>query len=215
MSIDKIRLVTGNLTNYPDADAIVNAANNKLQGGNGVCGAIFKAAGWDLMQESCNEYPMDQAGLRCPTGDAVATPAHGLPNKVVIHAVGPIYNPAPLWDTQNEEELASAYTESLAIAHRLGLKRIAFPAISCGIFGYPLEEAASVSLHAVKDALVDYPDIEQVDFVFLPFGDGPEVQAAFEASLASLRVMEGLGVSRDMLEGDTKYATSTVGVPKP
>ena len=189
MTIDKIRLVTGDLTDYPDADAIVNAANNKLQGGNGVCGAIFRKAGWMQMQESCNEYPANEDGVRCPTGDAVATPAHNLPNRIVIHAVGPIYNPAPLWDTQNEEELASAYTEALGVAHRLGCKRVAFPAISCGIFGYPLEDAAPTSLWAIKDALVDYPSIERVDLVFLWSGDGPEVKKQFEKALATMQGM--------------------------
>lgn len=185
--LDRIRIVTGNITNMPDVDAIVNAANDRLRGGQGVCGAIFKAAGWEAMQNSCNTYPPDSNGIRCPTGDAKATPAHDLPNKVVIHAVGPIYNPSPLWASQNADELASAYLSSIEVADTLMLDSVAFPAISCGIYGYPMPEGAEVALKAVLKGIQRCPSIKEVRFVFLPFGDGPELQAIFEQVLQEMR----------------------------
>lgn len=187
MKLSKITIVSGDITKQHDIDAIVNAANDRLKGGHGVCGAIFKAAGWDAMQESCDTYPPDSNGIRCPTGFARATPAHDLPNKAVIHAVGPIYNPHPLWDNQNEDELASAYLETLKLADTLMFNSIAFPAISCGIYGYPMPEGARVALEAIKLGLELRPSIQVVRIVFLPFGNGPELQAGFEAALKEMR----------------------------
>jgi len=186
VKFDKIKLVTGTLTEYPEADAVVNAANDMLEGGSGVCGALFKVAGWDAMQASCNEHPVNEEGVRCPTGYAVVTPAHGLPNKAVIHAVGPIYDPNPVRAREKRGELASAYQSSLDALDRHGLKTIAFPALSCGVYRYPLDEAATVALKALAVELEIHPDIEWVHFVFLPFGDGPEVKVAFEKALEGL-----------------------------
>lgn len=187
MLLNKITLIFGDIANQPDADAIVNAANDRLRGGHGVCGAIFKAAGWNLMQNSCDTYPPDSNGIRCPTGEARATPAHDLPNKAVIHAVGPIYNPQPLWANQNSEELAHAYLSSLELANTLGFEVIAFPAISCGIYGYPMPEGAVVALEAVELGLERYPSIKEVRFVFLSSGDGPGLHKHFDEALREMR----------------------------
>lgn len=177
---------SGDLTRQPDLDVIVNAANRSLRAGGGVCGAIFKAAGAPL-QESCLEYPVlytvedpDAADplVRCPTGGAVATPAHNLPNKALIHAVGPV------WGKQSEDAshalLRQTYRAALDLAVRHGFKTIGFPAISCGIYGYPLTLAAKITMTAVRDWVAEHPDsLDEIRLVFLPLGDGPEVLAHF------------------------------------
>jgi len=123
-------------------DAIVNAANQRMLGGGGVDGAIHRAAGPELLT-ACREVPEVQAGIRCPTGSARLTPAFGaLKVSHVIHTVGPRYRNAQ----HSAPLLASAYRESLLLANNEGLESIAFPAISCGIYGYPLAEAALIAL---------------------------------------------------------------------
>lgn len=181
-----IRFITGDLTNQPDLDVIVNAANRSLRAGGGVCGAIFRAAGTEL-RDSCLEYPVlytvegddvVDRPVRCPTGGAVATPAHQLPNKAIIHAVGPIWGAHP--PEEAHALLRTAYRSSLDVATTHRLKTIGFPAISCGIYGYPLAQASSIAISAVTSWLEANPDtITEVRFVFLPFGDGPEVLSHF------------------------------------
>jgi O-acetyl-ADP-ribose deacetylase (regulator of RNase III) len=122
-------------------DAIVNAANAQLRGGAGVCGAIFRAAGWDDLQAAC------EALGGCPTGDAVATPGFRLPARWVIHAVGPV------WHGGGRGEptlLASCYRRSLEVAVDLGARSVAFPAISTGVYGYPPEAAAEIAVATVR-----------------------------------------------------------------
>src|SRR5688572_10524051 len=140
----QIEIVRGDLTKQPDVDAIVNAANSSLLGGGGVDGAIHRAAGPRLL-EACRELRRTSLpdGLR--VGRAVATPAFDLPIDWVIHTVGPIY----LDHDHPEHLLASCYTESLAVADEVGARRVAFPAVSCGIYGYPSIEAAPIALDAV------------------------------------------------------------------
>lgn len=181
-----VKFKTGDLTDQPDLDVIVNAANRSLRAGGGVCGAIFKAAGGGL-RDSCLEYPVlyivENVGavdpaVRCPTGGAVATPAHNLPNKALIHAVGPV------WGKQSEDQshalLRQTYRAALDLAVRHGFKSIGFPAISCGIYGYPLPLAAKVTMTAVRDWVAEHPNsLDEIRFVFLPFGDGPEVLSHF------------------------------------
>lgn len=136
---DRIRIVRGDITTLP-VDAIVNAANEQLTPGGGVCGAIHAAAGPALAQ-ACREV------ASCPTGEARLTPGFGLPARAVIHAVGPI------WSGGGDGEpaaLAAAYTSSLALAERHDLASIAFPAISTGIYGYPLPDACRVAVRAVR-----------------------------------------------------------------
>ncbi len=153
-------------------DAIVNAANERLLGGGGVDGAIHRAAGSKLVEE-CKAISEVRPGVRCPTGDARLTRGYELPADYVIHTVGPV------WRGGNEGEsdlLASCYRTSLQLAAENGLRTIAFSAISCGVFGYPLEEAAAVAIHEVATFLRGKDSIAKV--VFAAFDSA--VQAALE-----------------------------------
>lgn len=176
--VTTIDLVQGDITKQP-VDAIVNAANSALAGGGGVDGAIHRAAGNDLMKELRQRYPDG-----CPTGEARITAGYKLPAKHVIHAVGPIYaredDPAKL--------LASVHTYSLRLATEHTLKTIAFPAISTGVYGYPLDEAAQVALGAVAGYIKKHqPAFKLVRFVLYsgPFS-GSKAFDAFSAALANL-----------------------------
>jgi O-acetyl-ADP-ribose deacetylase len=148
-----------------DTDAIVNAANESLAPGGGVCGAIHRAAGPDLAWACA-------AIGRCPTGEARLTPGFRLPAKYVIHAVGPV------WRGGGEGEaalLASAYRSAMRLAAEHGLRSIAFPAISTGIYGYPLDQATRVALSAVQEGANAGSSLEQV--VFACFS--PDVQRSY------------------------------------
>ena len=144
-----------------DTDAIVNAANSRLQNGGGVCGAIFQAAGAYDLQAACNKIG------RCDTGSAVITPGFKLPAKYVIHAVGPIWNGG----AYNEDRLLySAYKQSLKVAKENGIHSIAFPLISAGIYGYPHDEAWRKALQSCKDFIDANKDYE-IDIVFAVLDD--------------------------------------------
>ena len=127
-------------------DAIVNAANESLLGGGGVDGAIHRAAGAGLLAE-CRALPQVRPGVRCPTGEARITGGHRLPARHVIHTVGPV------WQGGGEGEaalLASCYRASLQLAAKRGLASLAFPAISCGVYGYPHVQAAQVAIKTIQ-----------------------------------------------------------------
>ena len=129
-----------------DVDAIVNAANEALLGGGGVDGAIHRAAGPGLLDE-CRALPQVRPGVRCPTGEARITGGHRLPARYVIHTVGPV------WCGGGSGEaslLASCYRESLRLAERNDVASIAFPAISCGVYGYPPELAVEIAVREVR-----------------------------------------------------------------
>ena len=168
---DSIALYRGDITRV-EAEAIVNAANSSLLGGGGVDGAIHRAAGPDLLAE-CRTLG------GCPTGQARITGGYRLPARHVIHTVGPVYSGHP----QDPLLLASCYRNSLALAAERGLKTVAFPAVSCGIFGYPAAEAAEVALRAVLDFLADNPRPERVELVL--FND--ELLRAYEERAGALR----------------------------
>lgn len=154
---NNIKLLKGNIVDQ-DVDAIVNAANSGLLGGGGVDGAIHKAAG-NIIDEECREIREKQGG--CPTGKAVITSGGNLKAKYIIHAVGPIWEGGK----SNEEGLlASAYIESLKIADKYNLKTIAFPSISTGTYGFPVERAAKIALRAVSDYL-EKTNIKEVRFI--------------------------------------------------
>lgn len=140
-----IKTVKGDIT-IQRVDAIVNAANERLLQGGGVCGAIFAAAGARKLQKAC-----DAIGY-CATGDAVITEGFELPASYIIHTVGPVWHGG---ESGEEAKLASCYTRSLEIAETKGLKTVAFPSISTGIFGYPVEKAAKTAVKAVKDYVKD------------------------------------------------------------
>lgn len=151
-----IRALQADITRC-NVDAIVNAANPSLLGGGGVDGAIHRAAGPALLQ-ACRRVPEVAPGVRCPTGEARITPGFALPARHVVHTVGPIWRGG---DAGEAALLAACYDASLALATAAGARSIAFPAISCGIYGYPAEAAVSIAVATVR-ARADDTAIEVV-----------------------------------------------------
>src|SRR5258708_18961253 len=167
-----LALLRGNIVER-QVHAIVNAANSGLRGGGGVDGAIHRAGGPGIMEE-CRKIG------GCPTGSAVATTAGRLPAKYVFHAVGPIYSGGP----EDERLLASAYQSCLNLAEQeqYGVKSIAFPALSTGIYGYPLELAAPIALRTISEHIKQPTSLHQV--IVLLFG--ADSYKAFERALAGI-----------------------------
>ena len=151
---ERMTVVEGDITGL-DVDAVVNAANSSLLGGGGVDGAIHRAAGPELVEE-CR-------GIGgCPTGEARITGGYGLKARHVIHTVGPRWHGGH----KNEDELlANCYRNSLALAEEHGLRTVAFPSISTGAYGFPLERASRIAITEVRDHLAAQPAIERVTFV--------------------------------------------------
>lgn len=159
MPIDRMEVWQGDITTLR-LDAIVNAANSRLAGGSGVDGAIHRAAGHDDLQAACRRIG------HCPTGSAVITPGFRLPARFIIHTVGPVWQGGK----QGEPELLrSCYSNSLTLAVQEGIRSIAFPAISCGVYGYPKDEAVAIAVHEVARCLDVLLMIERV--VFACFDD--------------------------------------------
>lgn len=168
-----IEIVLGDLTEM-DVDAIVNAANEQLVAGGGVCGAIFQAAGHTDLQRACGSV------APCPTGEARITPGFRLEARHVIHAVGPVWHGGTAGEA---DKLAGAYRSSLELAKTNRLQSIAFPAISTGIFGYPFDLAADIAVHTVVGVLRDDPGpLRSVVFVVRDQGG----QTAYEKALAGI-----------------------------
>jgi len=166
--VTTFEVVHGDITRLA-VDAIVNAANSSLLGGGGVDGAIHRAAGPELVA-ACRLLG------GCSTGDAKITPGFRLPAKYVIHTVGPVWRGG----TQGEPELlASCYRRSIEVALKNSVRTIAFPAISCGIYGYPVDAAAEIAVRSTQGALADREEIERVLFVAF----GADVRQALERSL--------------------------------
>jgi O-acetyl-ADP-ribose deacetylase (regulator of RNase III) len=169
--MNRILVQAADITTLP-VDAIVNAANTTLLGGGGVDGAIHRAAGPELLA-ACR--PLGG----CPTGQAKITPGFRLPARFVIHT------PGPIWHGGTEGEpalLASCYRESLALAVAHEVRTIAFPAISCGVYGYPIPEAARIAIGTTAAFLAGNETIEQVTFAC----SGQPVLSAFQTALAAL-----------------------------
>jgi O-acetyl-ADP-ribose deacetylase (regulator of RNase III) len=162
----RVLIKLGDITKE-NVDAIVNAANGTLMGGGGVDGAIHRAGGPEILA-ACKEIRRAQYPDGLPTGQAVITIGGKLPAKHVIHTVGPVYGRG---GADKAELLASCYFNSLRLAVEHGLKSIAFPAISTGVYGYPLDEAAAVSSRAIEQFLLANKSIEEVKLVFFAAGD--------------------------------------------
>ena len=145
-----------------DAEAVVNAANSSLMGGGGVDGAIHRAGGPEILKE-CKEIRQTRYPDGLPTGEAVMTAAGKMVAKNVIHTVGPVYGRG---GKEKAERLASCYLNSLKLAAKKGLKTVAFPAISTGVYGYPQDEAARVSSQAIEKFLRSDSSLEEVRLVF-------------------------------------------------
>jgi O-acetyl-ADP-ribose deacetylase (regulator of RNase III) len=154
--VPRIILVRGDITEQ-EVDAVVNAANSTLMGGGGVDGAIHRRGGPSILEE-CERIREERYPDGLPTGRAVATTAGNLPARWVIHTVGPVYSKGE----DRSRLLGSCHTESLRVADEIGARTVAFPAISTGVYGYPLEEAAPVALRAVREADTK---VEEVRFV--------------------------------------------------
>ncbi|HSK99325.1 MAG TPA: macro domain-containing protein [Rubrobacteraceae bacterium] len=166
-----VECVRGDITSQDGVDAIVNAANARLESGGGVAGAIHRAAGPGLAREARPLAPI-------APGDAVLTGAHDLPNRYVVHTLGPVYGQ----DHPEAELLAACYRNSLALADENGIGSIAFPAISTGIFGYPVEDAARVALRTVIEEAESLRHVRLVRFVLF----GEEDLAVHERMLSEM-----------------------------
>jgi O-acetyl-ADP-ribose deacetylase (regulator of RNase III) len=163
-----IECIKGDITDQPDIGVIVNAANKQLKGGGGVDGAIHRAAGPKLVEASRALAPIE-------AGEAVITPAFDLPNDYVVHCAGPVYSKSQPVAAQ----LASCYRTAMELAGEENAESIAFPAISAGIYGYPLDEAAEIAVHTVADCAARAQSIQRARFVL--FSD--DALAAFEQAL--------------------------------
>lgn len=170
-ALGKIETLQGDITRLA-VDAIVNAANSTLLGGGGVDGAIHRAAGPGLLEE-CRRLG------GCPTGEARITGGYRLPARHVIHTVGPVYRGRP----EDRELLAGCYRNSLALAVRHRVSSIAFPAISCGVYGYPMADACRVAVETTAGFLAGHPSIARAIFVLF----SPADLKVYEEHLASLR----------------------------
>ncbi len=167
---ERVTCLEGDLT-LQRVDAVVNAANEALRGGGGVDGALHRAAGPGLLAECVERWPDG-----CPTGQARLTRGYDLPAAWVIHTVGPVWHGGQAGEP---EALASCFVSSLGIAHAHGLRTVAFPAISCGVYGYPAAEAARVALATLGPALELCTNVEAVRLVLF----GPELHEVFASEL--------------------------------
>jgi O-acetyl-ADP-ribose deacetylase len=165
----RIELVRGDITEA-EVDAIVNAANSSLLGGGGVDGAIHRAGGPEILAE-CRTLG------GCETGDAKATTGGRLPARHVIHTVGPVWRGGGHGE---DEQLASAHRRSLEVAAELGARSVAFPAISTGIYGFPIERAAPIALRTVRETSERLPGLDLVRFVLFSDGDLRVFQQALD-----------------------------------
>jgi len=157
--LQRIEIRQGDITSL-EVDAIVNAANTSLLGGGGVDGAIHRAAGPGLLDE-CRSMG------GCPTGEARITRGYNLPAKYVIHTVGPVYKGRP----QDKTLLTGCYQNSLKLAVDNKITSIAFPAISCGVYGYPIEDACKIAVDTTCICLESNPSTEKVIFILFSTGD--------------------------------------------
>lgn len=162
-----IKIVSGDITEF-EGDALVNAANSALAPGGGVCGAIYEGAGFEELLEACVKV------RPCPTGDARITPGFNLHTKYIIHAVGPNY----YLEREPEAKLREVYRSIIRVARENGIKTIAVPSISTGIYGYPVQEAAPIALQELSKA----PDLDITVYCF-----GFDVREAYDEAMETIR----------------------------
>ncbi|MEU1421206.1 O-acetyl-ADP-ribose deacetylase [Kitasatospora sp. NPDC005751] len=203
MTVTRITLVEGDITEQ-QVDVVVNAANSSLLGGGGVDGAIHRKGGPQILEE-CRRLRASQYGKGLPTGCAVATAAGRLPARWVVHTVGPVHL-AEEYD-KRAEQLASCYRESLRVAVELGARTVAFPAVSAGVYGWPLDDAARIALGTVAAAAarsvsgsVSGPvgELEEVRFVLF----GAEAYRAFEREWRALGLDGGRSHGQEAEEAE-------------
>ncbi|GAA2423231.1 O-acetyl-ADP-ribose deacetylase [Streptomyces macrosporus] len=168
-----IHLIPGDITEQ-SVDAIVNAANSSLLGGGGVDGAIHRKGGPEILAE-CRALRASRYGEGLPTGRAVATTAGRLPARWVIHTVGPVWSSTE----DRSDQLASCYRESLRVARELGARTVAFPAISTGVYGWPMDDGARIALNTVREEIEGDDAFEEIRFVLF----GRQAYDAFTAAL--------------------------------
>lgn len=166
-----LQLRQGDIASQDDVDAVVNAANAQLRTGGGVAGALHSAAGPGLEEECRQHAPIEP-------GEAVITGAHGLPNRWVIHCLGPVYGQ----DHPENELLASCYRRALELAEEAGARSVAFPSISTGAFGYPVKEAAEVALATVLQQAPALDDVRRIRFVLFSPDDLAAYAEVLEAA---------------------------------
>ena len=172
-----IRVLRGDITSVK-VDAIVNAANELMLGGGGVDGAIHQAAGPELLA-ACKQVPLVGPRVRCPTGEARITPGFRLPATYVIHTAGPIWRGGRF---REPELLAACYSSSLALAAQHNLQSVAFPAISCGAFGYPVADACDIAIETIERGLKTHAVLTTVLLVAFE----PHIAEAFTRALSKL-----------------------------
>ncbi|MFI8079619.1 O-acetyl-ADP-ribose deacetylase [Kitasatospora sp. NPDC086009] len=203
MTVTRITLVEGDITEQ-QVDVVVNAANSSLLGGGGVDGAIHRKGGPQILEE-CRRLRASQYGKGLPTGCAVATAAGRLPARWVVHTVGPVHL-AEEYD-KRAEQLASCYRESLRVAVELGARTVAFPAVSAGVYGWPLDDAARIALGTVAAAAAaersvsvsgSVGELEEVRFVLF----GAEAYRAFEREWRALGLDGGRSHGQEAEEAE-------------
>ena len=177
--MDRLTIVTGDITRQK-VDAIVNAANEWMLGGGGVDGAIHRAAGPELL-EACRAVAEVRPGVRCPTGQARVTPAFRLSARYVVHTVGPVWRGG---DRGESELLASCYRRSLALAMLQGARSIAFPAISTGAYGFPVDRAARIAVREALAFLSENAAFEAIVLVAFSEPDAAVLREALRSGVA-------------------------------
>ena len=188
-----IKIHKGDITKLK-VDCIVNAANNELYGGSGVCGAIFEAAGYDDMTEACKKHG------GCKTGEAVITLGFKLPAKHVVHAVGPIYRDGTVGEAKL---LKSAYLEALKLAEENGARSIAFPLISTGIYGFPKAEAIEIALDAIEQYQEKSKNpISKITLCAFNYREEALLRVALDYRIGKIKKMPPAGWGRFVSFGD-------------
>jgi len=174
--MQRVRIFQGDITKL-EVGAIVNAANERMLGGGGVDGAIHRAAGPKLV-DACRSIPEVRPGVRCPVGESRITPGFDLPARHVIHTVGPVWSGGGAGEP---DLLGNCYRSAVQLAREHGIRSIAFPAISCGVYGYPPDKAAAVAVSALSESLAKDDAVEEIILVAFDSKMASNLQAALQA----------------------------------